>query len=50
MAILFWMFTWETYDALGDKYNLTDNQQILLNFGMLVVVIILISNSENFFN
>ena len=50
LTILFWIFTWETYNALIDKYNLTDNQQILLNFGMLVVVIILISNSDNFFN
>ena len=50
LTILFWIFTWETYNALIDKYNLTDNQKILLNFCMLVVVIILISNSENFFN
>ena len=50
LTILFWIFTWETYNALIDKYNLTDNQKILLNFGMLVVVIILISNSDNFFN
>ena len=45
LTILFWIFTWETYNALIDKYNLTDNQKILLNFGMLIVVIILISNS-----
>ena len=50
LTILFWIFTWETYNALIDKYNLTDNQKILLNFCMLIVVIILISNSENFFN
>jgi hypothetical protein len=50
LTILFWIFTWETYNALIDKYNLTDNQKILLNFCMLVVVIILISNSNNFFN
>ena len=50
LTILFWIFTWETYNALIDKYNLTDNQKILLNFGMLIVVIILISNSENLFN
>jgi len=49
LTILFWI-TWETYNALIDKYNLTDNQKILLNFCMLVVVIILISNSNNFFN
>ena len=50
LTLLFWIFTWETYNALIDKYNLTDNQKILLNFGMLIVVIILISNSKNFFN
>ena len=50
LTILFWIFTWETYNALIDKYNLTDNQKILLNFCMLIVVIILISNSKNFFN
>ena len=50
LTILFWIFTWETYSILIDKYNLTDNQKILLNFCMLIVVIILISNSENFFN
>ena len=29
LTILFWIFTWETYNALIDKYNLTDNQNIL---------------------
>ena len=50
LTILFWIFTWETYNTLIDKYNLTDNQKILLNVSMLFVVIILISNSNNFFN
>ena len=50
LTILFWIFTWETYNTLIDKYNLTDNQKILLNISMLFVVIILISNSKYFFN
>ena len=50
LTILFWIFTWETYNTLIDKYDLTDNQKILLNVSMLFVVIILISNSNNFFN
>ena len=50
LTILFWIFTWETYNTLIDKYDLTDNQKILLNVSMLFVVIILISNSKYFFN
>ena len=50
LTILFWILIWETYTVLLDKYNLTDNQKILLNLSMLLVVIILISNSNNFFN
>ena len=50
LTILFWIFTWETYTVLLEKFNLSDNQKILLNMSMLSIVIVLIINSNNFFN
>ena len=49
LTLLFWVFTWETYSALVEKYKLSVNQKILLNLSMLSIVIILITNSSNFF-
>ena len=50
LTLLFWVFTWETYTALVEKYELSVNQKILLNLTMLSIVIVLITNSTNFFN
>jgi len=50
LTLLFWVFTWETYSALVEKYKLSANQKILLNLSMLSIVIVLITNSSNFFN
>ena len=49
LTLLFWVFTWETYSALVEKYKLSVNQKILLNLSMLSIVIVLITNSSNFF-
>ena len=29
LTLLFWVFTWETYSALVEKYKLSVNQKIL---------------------
>ena len=50
LTLLFWVFTWETYTALVEKYELSVNQKILLNLTMLSIVIVLITYSTNFFN
>ena len=50
LTLLFWVFTWETYSALVEKYKLSANQKILLNLILLSIVIVLITNSSNFFN
>jgi hypothetical protein len=50
LTILFWIFTWESYSILLEKFKLTDNQTLLLNISMLSIVIVLIYNSNNFFN
>ena len=49
LTLLFWVFTWETYTALVEKYELSVNQKILLNLSMLSIVIVLITTSRNFF-
>ena len=49
LTLLFWVFTWETYTALVEKYKLSVNQKILLNLSMLSIVIVLITYSTNFF-
>ena len=49
LTLLFWVFTWETYTALVEKYKLSVNQKILLNLSMLSIVIVLITYSSNFF-
>ena len=49
LTLLFWVFTRETYSALVEKYKLSANQKILLNLSMLSIVIVLITNSSNFF-
>ena len=49
LTLLFWVFTWESYSILLEKFKLTDNQKLLLNICMLSIVIVLITNSSNFF-
>jgi hypothetical protein len=50
LSILFWIFIWNLHDSLVEKLNLTTNQNIMLNFVSLIIVIIFIVNSKTFFN
>ena len=50
LSILFWIFIWNLHDSLVEKLNLTNNQNIMLNFVSLIIVIIFIVNSKTFFN
>ena len=50
LSILFWIFIWNLHDSLVEKLKLTNNQNIMLNFVSLIIVIIFIVNSKTFFN
>ena len=50
LSVLFWIFIWNLHDSLVEKYKLTNDQRILLNFISLIVVTIFIINSKTFFN
>ena len=50
LSVLFWIFIWNLHDSLVEKLNLTTNQNIMLNFLSLIIVIIFIVNSKTFFN
>lgn len=50
LTILFWIFAWTLHDTIMERYELSNSKKIVLYTILLFTVVLIIKNTEGFFN